>query len=82
MMTDLNDNLEKRILKSLGKPKSKSKINFKYRLTWLGVNGWCIEVDPKAHYDVRDLLIDNGLTIDVISSGYGHIAGLYQLREI
>jgi|APGre2960657373_1045057.scaffolds.fasta_scaffold16431_5 hypothetical protein len=79
---DLNDRLKKKILKSLGKPKSKSKINFKYQLTWLGVNEWCIEVDPRAHYDVKDLLVDNGLTIDVIPSGYGHIAGLYQLREI
>jgi hypothetical protein len=87
MITDLNDVLKKKILKSLGKPsaKEKSKLkkgNFKYRLRWFGNNGWCIDVDHKGYYNMRDLLIDNGLVIDVIPSGYGHIAGLYQLREL
>ena len=90
MITELDKDVSRRILKSLGEPATvlhdkMKRGNFKYSLKWFGVKGWCIETDNghRAYYKMRDLLITNKLIIEVIpTSGYGHISGLYQLREL
>lgn len=86
-MMQLNSTIKKKILTSLGEPsptrqEKLKRGNFKYSISWLGNKGWCMKVDHRAYYKVRDLLITRGLVIDPIPNGGGIIAGLYLLREL